>query len=544
MNDTRRRSDDSGSVGKALEILRYFVDRQERWGVRELASTLGLPSSTAHRFLRSLARLGYLSFDRETRKYQVGMELFRIAAILGERLRIRDISMIPMNDLAGAIGQPVWLAVYDAAAPSMVVVAEAGGRQPMGRAAPLGARLPLATSAEGRALLAFLPRELQHAALAAAASSPDALAIEPSLREIQARGYAVHPSTTGELVVSAPVLDAQDRPIASLGSWTSHPLGSRPAPDSAAALCRAAQRISQALGSRLLGGGRAGTWHVGIQAIADLINHHVAGIGMTTESGAGDRNLDDLQRGIANYCLAVSASVDAAFEGRAPFRWPHARLAAMFSVFPLYLHIVGRPGLTARGLGDLAGLRISPADSGFTTAALFDRLMELAGFSAARLAKAGTRILHLDYAEANRQLHEGHLDVVLSLSGIPNPAYVEIARTLPISLVGIEDDVVARLVAREPSYAAGSIVGGTYPGIAASVATVQIPTVMTTVVDRPDDEVYEITRTLFERKSDLVRRAAAFEQFGSDFVLRGFRTPLHPGARRYWRERGLLDGDG
>ncbi|MEJ0070897.1 MAG: TAXI family TRAP transporter solute-binding subunit [Pseudomonadota bacterium] len=66
---------------------------------------------------------------------------------------------------------------------------------------------------------------------------------------------------------------------------------------------------------------------------------------------------------------------------------------------------------------------------------------------------------------------------------------------------------------------------------------------MTTVADRPDDEVYKITRAVFERKSELIRAVAAFERFGSDFVLQGFRTPLHPGARRYWRECGLLAAD-
>ncbi len=201
--------------------------------------------------------------------------------------------------------------------------------------------MPIAASAEGRAVLAFLPSGHQRAVLADAAELPDGATIEANLRETRDRGYAMFRSEQGGIVVSAPVLDAQEQPIASLGMRTNDPLG----PDDAAALCNTARRISQALGSRLLGGGRAGTWHVGIRAIADLVNQHVPGIGMTTEGGGGDRNLDDLERGIANYCLAVSASVDAAFEGRAPFRWPHTRLAVMFSVFPLYLHIVARPGL-------------------------------------------------------------------------------------------------------------------------------------------------------------------------------------------------------
>ncbi|MEJ0070898.1 MAG: TAXI family TRAP transporter solute-binding subunit [Pseudomonadota bacterium] len=127
-------------------------------------------------------------------------------------------------------------------------------------------------------------------------------------------------------------------------------------------------------------------------------------------------------------------------------------------------------------LRDLVGLRISPADRGFTTATLFDRLMELAGFSAVQLAKGGTRISHLDYAEANRQLRDGHLDVVLSLSGVPNPAYVELVKTLPIW--------PHRHRRRDRGPTGGPRAGlfsrhhprGHLSRIAANIATVQIPT--------------------------------------------------------------------
>src|ERR1700761_810600 len=143
---SQKRPPDSGSLGKALEVLRCFVDRQEQWGVRELAEKLELPSSTAHRLLRNLALEGYLRFDQDTRKYSVGLEMYRIGAVLDERLRIRDIARERMSQLSHALGQPVWLALYDDSNSSMVVVAQSGGREFAGTTAPLGARLPLSAS--------------------------------------------------------------------------------------------------------------------------------------------------------------------------------------------------------------------------------------------------------------------------------------------------------------------------------------------------------------------------------------------------------------
>ena len=526
----------SGSLGKALAVLRCFVDRQEQWGVKELAIALDLPGSTVHRFLKILCAEGYLVFDREIQKYKVGMELYRISSVLSRRIRIRELAQRFMQDIVEKTGESCWLALYDQATASTVYVDEVEGPQPFRYTAPIGKREELTQSAAGLAVLAYLPASER------ADPQRNFEQTESATTLVRSRGYALVPlpPNTPGYMIAAPIFDARERPIGCLGIGISELRPARLGVDAAAtALADATRKLSRSLGSQLLGGGAAGTWHLGMGVIADLVNERVSDIGLNAAWGAGNRNLDDLERGMAGYCMAASASLDAAFEGREPFERPHKRLRGMFSLFPLYLHIVARKGLNVRHIRDLRNLRISPAERGFTTAFVFDRLFrEATGHHGER---PPAEYIHLDYAEANRQLRDGRLDVVVSLTGVPNPPYVDLADNPGIDLVEVADELAQAFIREEGSYIQGVIRKGSYPGVDHDVQTLLVPTVMCTVEERPEDEVYAITKAVYERRSELVLAAPAYRDFTRDYALAGWSAPIHPGAARFWREIGVLD---
>ena len=529
----------SGSLGKALAVLRYFVDRQEQWGVKELAIALGLPGSTVHRFLKILCTEGYLVFDRDIQKYKVGMELYRISSVISRRIRIRELARRFMQEIVDATGESCWLALYDPATASAVYVDELEGPHPFRYSAPIGKRERMDAGAAGLAILAYLP-STERAGLGSQKEH-----VESATTLVRTRGYSLvslPPQTPGHML-AAPIFNAREAPIGCLGIGISDRRPARLGMDAAAvSLTDATRRLSRMLGSQLLGGGAAGTWHLGMSVIADLVNERTSDIGLNAAWGAGNRNLDDLESGMAGYCMAASASLDAAFEGRQPFDRPHKTLRGMFSLFPLHLHIVARKGLNVRNIRDLRGLRVSPAEKGFTTAFVFDRLFRRA------LDRTGDRspaeYIHLDYAEANRQLQDGQVDVVVSLTGIPNPPYVDLADNPGFDLVPVDDDLAEAFLKEETSYSKGVISKGSYPGLDHDVQTVMVPTVMCTVEQRPEEEVYAITKAVYERRSQLVLAAPAYRDFTSEYALSGWSAPIHPGAARFWQEIGVLRDKG
>lgn len=532
----KARREDSGSLGKVLALLRCFVDRQEQWGVKELSVALSLPPSTVHRYLKILCREGYLVFDKEIQKYKVGMELFRVASVLSRRIKIREIARRFMRDVVDKADESCWLALHDVETNSVVYVDEVEGSQPFRYYAPIGKREPLTDGAAGIAILAFLNPQQRGEYIK---TDHD---LDDQLYETRSRGCAIarQPASAPGSMLAAPIFDAHDKPIGCLGMAISELRPSKVDVAAAAALLtRTTHQLSQSLGSQLLGGGATGTWRLGIGVIADLVNDRMPELRMTTSWGAGNRNLADLQHGSAGYCMAVAGSLDTAFQGKRPFTRPHTRLRGMFSLFPLHLHVAARKGIgIADGIRSLQGRRISSAEEGFTTEFVFDRLFRIASGHNER--RPAANFTHLDYAEANRQLRHGLVDAVVSLTGVPNPPYVELAQDPGIELVDIEEDVLETFLSEEPSYSRAVIGAGTYPGQTTDVRTLMVPTVMCTIADRPDDEVYEITRTVYENRSQLVLAAPAYQHFSKEFARCGWTAPMHPGAERFWRS---LDGN-
>jgi TRAP transporter TAXI family solute receptor len=539
------RDGDGASVSKAVAVLRAFVDGQQAWGVRELANALGQPGSSVHRLLQILRKDGLVEWDPGNQKYRSGMELFRWSAILSRRFKLADVARPVMIDLAATVGESCWLGIYEPIQNAHAYVFEVLANRPLNYAARLAQYERLEKSAAGAAIMAFLP-DADRLKVAAgdkrARRSASTNIIDAELRRIRIDGYAMRQSSDEDapVTIAAPVFGARDIPAASLTlAVPPHRCPSGKVRELGAAVARAAGRLSYRIGSQLVGAAGAGAWHQGLNAIAGLLQRDVADITANVATRGGDGALRQLQAGQGAYCFAVADSLARAFRGKPPFQRPHDRLRAMFSIFPLYLHIAVKRGAPIKTFADLKRGRISAGDRDFTTARAVARLLQIAGLASTPVA-AERRLVFLDYLEAHREFLDDKLEAVISLTALDDPSYRELARRSDIRLLPLQRRLIEAFAAEHPTYEAAAIPSSTYPGCEAVTHTIMAPTVMVTTIDRSDDEVYEVTRTIYENRKELAAAVSGFKAFGSDFIFRGVTIPLHPAARRFWREQGLI----
>ena len=106
------------------------------------------------------------------------------------------------------------------------------------------------------------------------------------------------------------------------------------------------------------------------------------------------------------------------------------------------------------------------------------------------------------------------------------------------------DDRLARiesLLARHAEYSRAVIAGNTYIGNREAVATLGVRTAIITTTRLPENVAYEITKALFENIDDFRRLHPDFATLvPHDMVPGSAEVPVHPGAARYYRERGWL----
>ncbi|WP_197515980.1 IclR family transcriptional regulator [Mycobacterium sp. 1465703.0] len=192
-------------------------------GLTELTRQLGLPKTTVHRGLTSLAEDGWLEGDPDdSTRWIVGMKAFIVGSTVSNRGSLRERALPFMHDLSSDVGETIHLMIRDG--DQVVLIERVDSPHPVRAIAPLGARAPLHASSNGKAILARLPSdEITHyvqSGLSAVTARTVTRASDmyDELQLTRKRGYAVADEELQEGVVSiaAPILDSNSRPIGSV----------------------------------------------------------------------------------------------------------------------------------------------------------------------------------------------------------------------------------------------------------------------------------------------------------------------------------------
>jgi IclR family transcriptional regulator, pca regulon regulatory protein len=160
--DMRQADNDPGfsqSLERGLAILSAFSPDRPALGISELARKLALTRSTTHRYVATLATLGYLQQDDSTRKYRLGPRVLDLGFSMLGSLGLREIAAPHLRRLTDITGHTSNLAIRDDT--DVILIDRVRGRP--GRyhhlefSLHVGSRIPAYCSATGKALLAFLP---------------------------------------------------------------------------------------------------------------------------------------------------------------------------------------------------------------------------------------------------------------------------------------------------------------------------------------------------------------------------------------------------
>ncbi|MBX3029795.1 MAG: IclR family transcriptional regulator [Chloroflexi bacterium] len=254
-----RAAADTAPMARWVAVLEAFTDRDE-WGVRDLATHLGLPRSAVHRILHEAVRQGLLAAAVTTGRFRVGPALARLAVVLADRLDVRSVARPVMERAAAELDETLVLALYSPGRRQFAAIDAVESSHPIRYIwGPLRQWSDLHTGSSGKGILAFLPDEEQDAIVAAL---PDPVPgpvptprarLRAELRDARARGHVVSHGERfpGAVGVSAPIRDATGRVIGDLVfGWPDN----RNDPDKEARAGRivmdAAARVSAALGYR------------------------------------------------------------------------------------------------------------------------------------------------------------------------------------------------------------------------------------------------------------------------------------------------------
>jgi IclR family pca regulon transcriptional regulator len=217
----------SQSLERGLAILSAFRSGRPLLGVSDLGREIGLGRSTTHRYVATLAALGYLQQDKATRKYRLGPRVLDLGFSAINSMEVREVAAPHLRRLSDDTGFTVNMAILDGA--DVVYVERCrstrAGQREIDLNLHVGSRLPAYCTSLGKVLLAFLPPDELEETLARIAFdrrgpntivSRDGLLSE--LGRVREAGFAINNEELayGLRSIAAPVLSREGRAVAAI----------------------------------------------------------------------------------------------------------------------------------------------------------------------------------------------------------------------------------------------------------------------------------------------------------------------------------------
>ncbi|MBL8700090.1 MAG: TAXI family TRAP transporter solute-binding subunit [Alphaproteobacteria bacterium] len=303
------------------------------------------------------------------------------------------------------------------------------------------------------------------------------------------------------------------------------------------AVSASAQTIEFVAGQ--LGGG----WYTMATGMAKLLQDKNPGLQVRVVPGGGTANPTKIQQGQSQLGMGLDIFAKAAREGTVIYQGtPHTKVMMIGQSFSdNYLHVMRAEGATL-GFEEIfktKNVKIGVTKAGSSDEMSFRFAMEHYGTSYDKMRANGVRIVQGDYNELASAWKDKHVDYMFIVLGIPGAAVQDMGQGRKGELLAWPESIAAP-VAQKYGYSRGAFPASTYPAFQKGpVPTLIMATTLMVSSDLGDEVAYKVTKTLCEGEADLPKIHASMADFKCASAIKTTPVPVHPGALRYYKERGI-----
>ncbi|MCK0139481.1 TAXI family TRAP transporter solute-binding subunit [Aliiroseovarius sp. F47248L] len=290
-------------------------------------------------------------------------------------------------------------------------------------------------------------------------------------------------------------------------------------------------------------GGVTGVYYPTGGAICRLVNkgRKEHGVRCSVESTGGSvYNINTIREGELEFGVAQSDWQYHAYNGSSQFEeaGPFEGLRAVFSVHPEPFTVVARADSGIKTFEDLKGKRVNIGNPGSGQRGTMEVLLEAMGWTTGDFALA----TELKASEQSAALCDNQIDAMVYTVGHPSGSIQEATTACDSVLVEVAGDVVNKLVEDNPFYRTATIPGGMYRGNDEDTMTFGVGATFVSSDQVSDEAVYAVVSSVFENFEDFKGLHPAFANLDpKEMATAGLSAPLHPGAEKYYKEKGLIE---
>lgn len=286
----------------------------------------------------------------------------------------------------------------------------------------------------------------------------------------------------------------------------------------------------------VLTGGTSGVYYPMGVALGKIYGEKIPGAKTQVQATkASVENLVLLEQGRGEIGFTLGDSLKAAWEGdeEAGFKAKLGKLRAIAAIYPNYIQLVATKESGIKTLTDLKGKSLSVGAPKSGTELNTRAILKAAGMSYKDMGK----VEYLPFAESVDLMKNRQLGATLQSAGLGVASLRDLSNAMDVTVVSVPKEIVDKI---GPPFVAVNIPAKTYKGQDADVPTAAVVNYLVTHSGVSDETVYQMTKLLFESLPELANSHAAGKEIKLEGALAGVPVPVHPGAQRYYKEKGLL----
>jgi hypothetical protein len=286
----------------------------------------------------------------------------------------------------------------------------------------------------------------------------------------------------------------------------------------------------------VLTGGTSGVYYPLGVAIGKIFSDKIPNVKTQVQATkASVENLILLQQGRGEIAFTLGDSLKAAWEGdeEAGFKKKLDKLRTIGAIYPNYIQIVATAESGVKTLADLKGKSLSVGAPKSGTELNSRAILAAAGMSYKDMGK----VEYLPFAESVDLMKNRQLAATLQSAGLGVASLKDLSTSTEINVVAVPKEVVEKI---GPPFVPVVIPAGTYTGQDKDVPTAAVVNYLVTSADVSDDIAYQMTRLIFDSLPELANAHVAGKEIKLEAAASGSPVPLHPGAIRYYKEKGLI----
>ena len=286
----------------------------------------------------------------------------------------------------------------------------------------------------------------------------------------------------------------------------------------------------------ILTGGTSGVYYPLGVAIGKIYSDKIPNVKTQVQATkASVENLVLLQQGRGELAFTLGDSLKAAWEGdeEAGFKSKLDKLRVLGAIYPNYIQIVATSDSGIKTLADLKGKSLSVGAPKSGTELNSRAILAAAGLTYKDMGK----VEYLPFAESVDLMKNRQLNATLQSAGLGVASLKDLSTSTEITVVSVPKAIVDKI---GPPFVSVNIPANTYTGQDKDVPTAAVINYLVTSSTVSDDLAYQMTKLIFESLPELANAHAAGKEIKLANAAEGSPVPLHPGAIRYYKEKGLM----